>query len=63
MSAKTLYGVDKTLEVKVWSVWAEGDTVFVEWGKLDGKKQTKTTVCKPKNVDRKSTRLNSSHAR
>ena len=52
MSVKTLYGVDKTLEVKVWSVWTQGDTVFVEWGKLDGKKQTKTTVCKPKNVGR-----------
>lgn len=52
MSVKTLYGVDKTLEVKVWSVWTEGDTVFVEWGKLDGKKQIKTTVCKSKNIGR-----------
>ncbi len=52
MNNKTLYGVDKTLEVKEWSVWTEDDTVVVEWGKLDGKKQTKKTVCKPKNVGR-----------
>lgn len=49
---KTLYGVDKTLDVKEWSVWTEGDTVIVQWGKLDGKKQTKKTVCKAKNVGR-----------
>ena len=47
-----MYGVDKTLEVKEWSVWTEDDTVVVEWGKLDGKKQTKKTVCKAKNVGR-----------
>ena len=52
MDKKTLYGVDKTLEVKEWSVWTEGDTVVVEWGKLEGNKQTKKTVCKPKNVGR-----------
>lgn len=52
MNKKTLYGVDKTLEVKEWSVWTEGDTVVVEWGKLEGKKQTKKTVCKAKNVGR-----------
>lgn len=47
---KTLYGVDKTGGVKQWSVSAEGDTVFVTHGKLDGKLQTKTTKCKPKNL-------------
>lgn len=52
MDKKTLYGVDKTLEVKSWSVWTEDDTVVVEWGKLDGKKQIKKTVCKSKNVGR-----------
>lgn len=52
MEKKTLYGVDKTLEVKEWSVWTEGDTVFVEWGKLEGKKQIKETVCESKNVGR-----------
>ena len=49
---KTLYGVDKTLDVKEWSVWTEGDTVIVQWGKLGGKKQIKKTVCKAKNVGR-----------
>lgn len=52
VNKKTLYGVDKTLEVKEWSVWTEDDTVIVEWGKLDGKKQTKKTICKAKNVGR-----------
>jgi len=52
MDKKTLYGVDKTLEVKSWSVWTEDATVIVEWGKLAGKKQIKKTVCKPKNVGR-----------
>lgn len=52
MDKKTLYGVDKKDDVKVWSVWTEGNTVVVEWGKLDGKTQTKKTVCKSKNVGR-----------
>ena len=52
MDKKTLYGVTKVGAAKQWSVWTEGDTVFVEHGKVDGKLQTKTTVCKPKNVGR-----------
>lgn len=52
MNKKILYGVDKTLEVKEWSVWTEDGTVVVEWGKLEGKKQIKKTVCKPKNIGR-----------
>lgn len=52
MNKKTLYGVDKKDGAKVWSVWTEGDTVVVEWGKIDGKKQIKKTICKAKNVGR-----------
>lgn len=52
MIKKTLYGVDKTGGVKQWSVWTENSTVFVSHGKLDGKLQTKTTVCKSKNCGR-----------
>jgi len=52
MEKKTLYGVDKLGGVKQWSVWSEGDTVFVEHGKLDGKLQVRKTVCKSKNVGR-----------
>lgn len=47
---KTLYGVSKVLEVKQWSVWADGGIVTVEWGKLGGKMQTKSTACLPKNI-------------
>lgn len=49
---KTLYGVDKKDGSKQWSVWAEGNEVVVEWGKLGGKLQTKRTKCKAKNVGR-----------
>jgi len=52
VSKKTLYGVDKKDGAKQWSVWTEGAEVVVEWGKLDGKLQTKRTKCKPKNVGR-----------
>lgn len=52
MDKKTLYGVDKSGGVKQWSVWTSGGTVLVEHGKLQGKLQTKETVCKPKNVGR-----------
>jgi DNA ligase-1 len=52
MEKKTLYGVDKTGGVKQWSVWTEDSIIFVSHGKLDGKLQTKTTTCKPKNVGR-----------
>lgn len=49
---KILYGVDKKDGPKQWSVWTEGCEVVVEWGKLDGKLQTKRTKCKAKNVGR-----------
>lgn len=49
MVKKTLFGVDKSGGVKEWSVWTQGDTIYVEHGRMGGKKQVKTTVCKPKN--------------
>lgn len=45
-----LYGLDSKGRIKEWSVFADGDTVYVEHGLRDGKKQIKATVCKPKNV-------------
>ena len=45
-----LCGLDSKGRVKEWSVYVDGDTVYVEHGLKDGKKQIKTTVCKPKNV-------------
>lgn len=52
MVKKTLIGKEKNGDYKQWSVWTEGDTIFVEHGKLGGKMQVKTTVCAPKNVGR-----------
>lgn len=49
---ETLYGSPKGGKIKQWSVYVEGDTVIVEWGRVGGKLQTKDTVCKPKNVGR-----------
>lgn len=49
---QTLYGKDSKGGIKEWTVTANGDEVHVTHGKLDGKLQTKVTVCKPKNVGR-----------
>lgn len=49
---KTLYCVNKSGGVQEWHVWAEGDKVIVEHGKLGGKLQRKETTCTPKNVGR-----------
>lgn len=52
INKKTLYGVTKNGDAKQWSVWTEGDTVFVEHGKVGGKMQIKSTQCFAKNVGR-----------
>jgi len=52
METKTLYGVDKNGGAKIWKVWTEGATIFVQHGKLGGKQQVKETVCKGKNQGR-----------
>lgn len=48
----TLYGADKNKGYKSWKVVAEGGAVTVTFGKLNGKQQSKTTVCKGKNIGR-----------
>ena len=48
----TLYAKASTGKIKQWSVWTEGDTIYVEHGQQGGKMQVKETVCKPKNVGR-----------
>lgn len=48
----TIYAPNKDLSIQEWSVYVEGDTVIVEYGKLGGKLQTKRTVCEAKNIDR-----------
>jgi len=47
---ETLYGDPKGGKIKQWSVYVEGNTVTVEWGRVGGKLQTKDTICKSKSV-------------
>lgn len=48
----TLYALNKDGSFQCWKVFTKGDTVIVEFGKVEGKKQQKETICKPKNVGR-----------
>ena len=47
---ETLYGDPKGGKIKQWSVYVEGNTVTVEWGRVGGKLQTKDTICTSKSV-------------
>jgi hypothetical protein len=46
----TLYKRTKTGAIQVCSILVSADTYTVVFGKLNGKMQSKTTTCKPKNV-------------
>lgn len=48
----TLYSLNKDGSFQQWKVFVQGDEIFVEFGKLDGKIQTKITKALPKNVGR-----------
>ena len=48
----TLYGQSKAGKVKVWKVFVDPPKVVVEYGYLDGKKQTQETLCEGKNIGR-----------
>ena len=49
---KTLYGKGSDGKLLVWSIYTNGDTYVVKFGKLGGKIQDKVTACKPKNTGR-----------
>lgn len=49
---ETLFGLDKKGGAKQWSVYVEGGSVIVEWGKVGGVLSVKETPCKPKNIGR-----------
>jgi len=49
---ETLYGLATDGSIQEWKVFVDGNKVVVEWGQIDGKKQTKETVCEAKNVGR-----------
>lgn len=48
----TIYAPNKDMSIQEWSVFVNGDTVIVKYGKWGGKLQTKKTVCEAKNVGR-----------
>lgn len=48
----TLYALNKDGSFQEWKVFTSGNTISVEFGKMGGKIQTKTTVAQPKNIGR-----------
>lgn len=52
MQLDTLYKQGKTGAIQVCNIYVEHDTVIVEFGQLNGKMQSKSTVCTAKNVGR-----------
>lgn len=48
----TLYALNKDGSFQCWKVFISGNQVVVEFGKVGGKKQQKSTTCEPKNVGR-----------
>ena len=52
MKLPTLYTYDSKGKARMWEVETDGDTITVTHGLVDGKKQSKTTKAKPKNVGR-----------
>lgn len=54
MKLERLYKQTKTKAIQICDISTNGDTVTVEFGQLDGKMQSKDTICKPKNVGKKN---------
>lgn len=52
MQKKTLYRQGKKGEILVWSVWTEGDLVFIEHGQKGGQLQVTKRQAEAKNVGR-----------
>lgn len=48
----TLYKPAKTGATQQWSIKVQGDSFICTYGQLDGKMQTQTTKCEPKNIGR-----------
>jgi DNA ligase-1 len=47
-----LYAKAATGAITEWLCWVDGDTVWVEWGQMDGATQNASFKCKPKNTGR-----------
>ena len=52
MQLDTLYKQGKTGAIQVCNICVEHDTVIVEFGQLNGKMQSKSTVCTGRNIGR-----------
>jgi len=49
---QTLYKTAKTGATQVFNIESNGDSYTTTWGQVNGKQQSKTTTCSPKNVGR-----------
>ena len=52
MNKITLYGLNKNSGLKVWSIWTEDESLYIEHGQLNGKLQLKAEVVAGKNIGR-----------
>lgn len=52
MDKKTLFSKDAKDRIRVWSIWTDGATIFMESGLKDGKMKQESREAKPKNVGR-----------
>ena len=50
----TLYKRNKNGSYQQWTIWAEGGTIFSEYGQVDGTLQTTSKEAEPKNVGREN---------
>lgn len=52
MEKKVLFGAAKTGKFKIWSVWTEGEVLYIQHGAEGGKQQLKEEKVKGKNIGR-----------
>lgn len=52
MNKITLFGLNKNSGLKVWSIWTENESLYIEHGQLNGKLQLKCEVIVGKNIGR-----------
>ena len=62
MSMKILYGKSSNGDLLIWGVEAVGEKVYIRYGRVDGKIQTRTTTCKDKNRGKNNYRSAESQA-
>ena len=62
MSLPTLYKMDSSKKIRVWSITTEGDTYSVSHGALGGAQQSTLVTCEGKNIGRSNETTGESQA-